>query len=102
MKISGKLYRIKSGSRFTFFIALLIVFVVMASNTLLGLNNASSLTQKEYIQIEVERGDTLWDIANKYMPESKDIRRSVYTLCDVNGIAAHELKEGQILIIPVN
>ena len=102
MKISGKIYRIKSGGRFTLFVAFLLVVIVMASNSLLGLNNASSLTQKQYIEIEVEYGDTLWDIANRYMPDNNDVRRSVYTLCNINGIYAHELKAGQTLFIPVN
>ena len=102
MMISGKIYRVKSRSRFSLFIAFVIVVIVMISNTFLGLNDASSLTQQSYIEITVQHGDTLWNIANKYMPENKDIRRAVYTLCRINEISAHELKAGQILLIPVN
>jgi nucleoid-associated protein YgaU len=74
----------------------------MISNTILGLNNASSLTQQEYMEITVQHGDTLWNIAGKYMAETNDIRRAVYTLCNINEISAHELKAGQTLRIPVN
>jgi cell division protein YceG involved in septum cleavage len=102
MTISGKRYKVKHRSRFTLFIAFLIVFIVMVSNTFLGLNNASSFTQQEYIEITIQHGDTLWNIARKYMPENNDIRKAVHTLCNINEIYAHELKAGQILLIPVN
>ena len=102
MKISGKRYKIKSRSRFTLFIALAIVFMVMASNTFLGLNDVSSLTERQYTEITVKSGDTLWGIAGEYMTGSGDIRKSVYTLCRINGISADELKAGQTLRVPVN
>ena len=102
MTISGRTYRIKSRSRFTSFIVFLIIFFVMASNTILGLSDASSLTQKEYAEITVQAGDTLWNIAKTYMPGDTDIRRSVYSICRLNNIAAHELIAGQKLLIPVN
>ena len=102
MVISGKRYKIKSRSRFTFFVAIAIVFSVMVTNTFLGLNNVSGLTDQEYIQVEVKYGDTLWDMAKVYMSDTQDIRRAVYTLRQLNGIAAHELRPGQIILIPVD
>ena len=102
MTIAGKRYRIKSGSRFILFAAFSIVFLVMIINTFLGLYNASSLTQQEYIEIEVGYGDNLWNIANKYMPDNDDIRKSIHILCNINGISAHELKAGQILLVPIS
>ena len=102
MPVAGKKYKIKSRNRFTLFVALMIVFMVMTSNTLLGFNNASSLTERAYIEITVEAGDTLWDIANEYMTGYGDVRRAVYTLCVLNGIAAHELRAGLTLRIPLD
>ena len=101
MTISGKRYKVKSRFRFTLFIAFLIVCTVMVSNTLMGLNDASSMTKQEYKEITIQYGDTLWNIASQYMPESNDIRRAVYRLCQINEISAHELKAGQTLLIPV-
>jgi len=98
----SKKHRIKSRSRFTLFVALSIVFLVVISNTILGMDNASSMTEEKYMEISVKAGDTLWAIAGKYMPDSKDIRRSVYTLCETNGISADELMAGQVLLVPVN
>ena len=102
MAISGKRYRVKSRGRFTLFIVFVIVCVAMIANAALGLSNASSLTHQEYTEIIVLNGDTLWNIAKEYMPENNDIRKAVHTLCNINGIYAHELQAGQILRIPVN
>jgi len=102
MTIHGKRYKVKSGGRFTLFVVFTMIFIVMVLNMILGLNSASSLTQQEYIEITIQDGDTLWNIAREYMPDNKDVRRAVHTLCNINQISAHELKAGQILIVPIN
>jgi hypothetical protein len=101
MKLAGKRYRIKARGRFLVFMTLVIVFVAMASTTILGLNKADGLTEQEYIVITVEYGDTLWHLARQHMPNNTDIRRAVHTLTTLNEIAAHELRAGQTLIIPI-
>ncbi|MCL1982464.1 MAG: LysM peptidoglycan-binding domain-containing protein [Clostridiales bacterium] len=101
MTVSGKKYRIKSSGRFTLFAAAIIVLLILISNALLGLGSASSMTEQAYIEITVQHGDTLWNIAKTYMPSSIDTRKLVYELCQLNGIAAHELKAGQVLVIPI-
>ena len=95
MTISGKTYKVKSRSRFTLFIVFMIILTATVSTAILGLSSAVSLTQQEYMEITVQYGDTLWHIAKEYMPENTDIRKSVHTLCQINGISAHELKAGQ-------
>jgi len=102
MTISGKTYRVKARGKFTLFIAFMIVLIAIISSTVFGATGADSLGQYEYIQITVQHGDTLWNIARTYMPGVNDIRRAVHILCKVNEISAHELKAGQILLIPVN
>ena len=100
MCFKGKKYRVKSGGRFTMFVAFAIVMIVMVSNTLLGSNNAASLTERQYIEVTVEYGDTLWDMAGTYMT-GKDIRRAVHTLGLINDTSAGELMAGQVIWIPI-
>ena len=100
MTIAGKRYRIKSRSRFITFVVLMILFTVTISSTIMGFNNAGGMTEREYIEITVERGDTLWQLAREHMPNNTDIRRAVHTLSTLNNIAAHELQAGQTLIVP--
>ena len=102
MTISGKKYRIKSGRRFAFSIYLIIMLLMMTSNLVFESSNVSGMTQKGYVEITVQTGDTLWNIARKYMPDDVDIRKSVYTLRQINGIAPQELRAGQILMVPLD
>ena len=99
--ISGNKYRIKSRGRFTLSAAILIILAVTASYSLLGLSDASSMTEQAYLTIEVQYGDTLWHIARTYMPDQSDVRKAVHQLCLLNEITACGLQAGQTLRIPV-
>ena len=101
MTISGKRYRLKSESRFTLFMVLMIILLVMSVNSFLGFYSAKSFTEQQYIEVEIMYGDTLWDIAKTYMADYDDTRKSVYMLAQLNDISPNELKEGQVLLVPV-
>jgi LysM repeat protein len=94
-------YRIKSRIRFTIFVAILMMLLVTGSNTVLGLDNASSLTIPEYAQVQIVAGDTLWDIASRYIQEGNDIRKFVYEICELNKITADSIHPGQSILVPV-
>ncbi|MBE5927746.1 MAG: LysM peptidoglycan-binding domain-containing protein [Lachnospiraceae bacterium] len=95
-------YRISSRIRFTLFVVLVILLITTCANFALGLNTANSATYIEYTQVEVMSGDTLWSIAETYMDDDSDIRRSVYELCKINDITASQLQAGMTLLVPVN
>lgn len=96
-----KKYRIKSRLRFTIFIVVVLLITITAANTVFGFYNADGLSKQEYIQIQVEPGDTLWSIADNYMPDDMDRRKSVHIISSANDINASDLYPGQILQIPV-
>jgi LysM repeat protein len=52
--------------------------------------------QVTIVEIEVEPGDTLWGLASKYYPDSKDIRRTVYDIKKSNNISGH-IYPGQVI-----
>lgn len=102
MEFAGKKYRIKSSFRFTIFVALVIIAFVIISNSLLGLSDVSGLTENEYLEVTIESGDTLWNIADKYMPDGNDLRKCVHVLCQVNSITADSIYPGQIILVPIS
>ena len=97
----NKHYIVKNKIRFTFFVVVSIIFITCFINICLGLNNADSLTKTEYYNLNVTSGDTLWSIAETYMPSDMDIREAVYSLCSVNDISASDLCDGMTIKIPI-
>lgn len=103
IKIGKKKYTIKSKSRFLIFIIVALMLAaaaVSAVMTLAGVNNVLGMAKEDVIEIEIEPGDTLWDIAGEYMSQETDRRKAVYVLCKTNHMSAAQLYAGQILKIP--
>ena len=96
-----KKYRVASKFRFTLFMTVLILCLVTVAGTLMGFNTASSSSRDLYNIVEIEAGDTIWDIATEYGPTSSDARRIVQDICDINEITADELVAGQKIVVPV-
>ncbi len=94
-------YRISSRFRFTVFIVLTIILLTTVIHFVLGLNTAASSTIQEYMDLEIMSGDTLWSIAETYMPRDTDIRQAVYQLCSINDITADELVVGMTIQVPI-
>ena len=97
----NKTYRIKSQFRFTLFIFICIFSIAALTNTVLGFNEASGLTRDAYAQIEIEYGDTIWEIASAYNNSGLDIRRVVYEICEINKIKADQLHPGMVIQVPM-
>ena len=51
--------------------------------------------------VTVHSGDTLWGIASRYSEPSKDIRKQIREICELNGVKAGEIYPGQLIIVPV-
>lgn len=57
---------------------------------------------KSYIEVIVEKGDTIWDISLKYTPKNKDVRKTVYEIRKLNNIENPIILPGQIIKIPID
>ena len=82
-----------------------IVAVVMICSILFGTINTQAapaeVTTKYYTSIQIKSGDTLWEIAGKYMTnEYKDRKEYMKEVCSINHISADEIHAGQFLVIP--
>lgn len=93
-------YKIKSKFRFTLFVALAIVLVMSLTSTIIGNNTADSLTKMTYSEIQIQSGDTLWNLAKEFGPKDQDTRKVVHEICKLNNISADTIYPGQIISIP--
>jgi nucleoid-associated protein YgaU len=99
--IMKKKYRIKSKFRFTLFMTIAILMMISITGTVIGANNAESLTKPVYSEIIVQSGDTLWNLAEEFGPDNKDIREVIFEICELNDISADSIQPGQTILIPV-
>ena len=61
----------------------------------------AEISYKYYTSIQVQKGDTLWHIANAYMTEEyADVNEYIEEICSINHIEACEIHSGQYLTIP--
>lgn len=95
-------HHIKSRARFTIFIAILVIFTVTSINTLIGLNSVSGEEKQRYVTVTVEQGDTLWTLADRYMPSNIDKRKAVYHISKLNALDGSGITQGQVIYVPLN
>ncbi|EHM40352.1 LysM peptidoglycan-binding domain-containing protein [Anaeroglobus geminatus] len=78
----------------------LIAVFLAASFTQLGWTGPS---HKEYISVQVHRGDTLWQIASRVTAADADVRNTVFDIVEVNRLGHNQdIYPGQILQVPVD
>lgn len=89
-------YVLKNRKRFYIFIMTLTVifsFIAFAA----AVNGADF---DEYETVVVKRGDTLWDLAEKYC-NGTDIRRYIEIIKSANGLTDNTIYEGDVLRMPI-
>lgn len=84
---------------------LMFLFIsVISANAIIAKANQNSEKsyQKQYIMIDVEKGDTVWSIANEYMsPGYEDIMELVNEIGFINSLDdSYSVKSGNVLLIP--
>ena len=99
----------KSVARMQKGILAISVVVLIAFGILLGTSiNAFASSQKDissynkyYTSIRIESGDTLWNIADKYIAEFH-LSKSDYIaeVCELNGISENNIQAGDYIIVP--
>lgn len=108
-----KIIRVKSKTRFTIFVILLLFSAAFIINTIIGSNAVTAfddksgemkntVSAKASVSITVSQGDNLWNIAKKYKSEDMDVREAVYYIKDANNMEQSLLVSGQKLVIPVD
>lgn len=57
-------------------------------------------SEQTYFVTDVAVGDTLWSLANRYVPEGESVRSYMKKIRELNQLSGSLLREGQILYIP--
>lgn len=58
-------------------------------------------TYKYYTSVQIQKGDTLWSIADSYMTdEYADKRAYIQEICSINHILEDDIHSGQYITIP--
>ena len=96
-----KKYKIKNRIRFITFVTVIMLVVSFAISGVFNTIKAHSTKEKEYIEVLVESGDTLWNIAKTYGSDDCDIRELIYNICQINNMKASDLRAGQTILVPV-
>jgi len=99
VKAMSRQIRIKSKTRFCIFltaVTALLVLLVAAME-----NGGKAASDMHWIQVEIEEGDTLWNIAERTLPPRTDIRDYIRRIRKTNGLESCNIRVGQKLLIPV-
>ncbi len=88
---------------------LILVIIVFVSACILlgtsirifaGSSHSASAVQTYYTSIQVEEGDTLWTIADKYMEGSNLTKREyIDEICRLNSLQNDKIHSGEYLIV---
>ena len=83
-----------------FIISMILIIFGMVSFVLKP-EYVSGSTEPIYETVIVKTGDTLWDIASKYVDAKTDIRMFIYDISVLNEIQNGQLIPGQEILIPM-
>lgn len=95
--MARKKYVLKDKKRFFSFL----FFSLFLTFTLVYTVSVAGFTEKKYISVTVEKGDSLWSIASKYGGNT-DIRKKIYLIKKINHMDSSDLSENASILVPVD
>lgn len=95
-------YKIVNRVKFNIFIITTVSIIALTVLLFANNNKAYSSTYKNlYKEVMVSKGDTLWKIALKNMPDGYDVRRMIYEIREFNNMDSANIYPGDILKVPI-
>ena len=103
--------RIRTNRRVRSLMIIISVSMIAAIGGYTGIQNGFSdtgISNKAYAaeidiyeRVVVKSGDTIWDIAGNYTEPSKDVRKQVRAICEINNVEPGKIYPGQVLLVPL-
>ncbi len=98
---AGK-YRVVNKTRFIISMVILTILFVSIFSLITNTYKVYAMKEVEYLEVIVNSGDTVWNIAKEYKNEKQDVRELVYIILEVNEIENSMIYEGQKIRIPIS
>ncbi|HKL10692.1 MAG TPA: LysM peptidoglycan-binding domain-containing protein [Clostridia bacterium] len=95
-----KRYRIANRKKFITRTALLLFLSFCILSVPLRLVQANGMQEKQYREIVVKPGDTVWTIAES-QNQDRDLRETVFEIFEANHLHSHIIQPGQTILVPV-
>ncbi len=95
--------RIRRNRRIAAAVLLIGVFILglICGGRMVNASKPEQNTYKYYKEVRVDRGETLWDIANDYITdEYRSTEAYIEEVCEINAISGTEIYYGQHLMVP--
>ncbi|WFR60098.1 LysM peptidoglycan-binding domain-containing protein [Anaerocolumna sp. AGMB13025] len=90
--------------RYAIIIGLLLLITIIFSLSIIttSVTAEKSVTREKTVtSVKIEKGDSLWSIANLYITdEYKDMNTYIKEIMDSNGLTSDVLYEGSYIIVP--
>ena len=78
---------------------LIAIMISIGSNQGLALGNDDKLVEAHYLSIEIESGESLWNIAEKYKAKEQSTSSYIAELKQINNFGSNDICEGDYLIV---
>lgn len=95
----NKKIRIKNKFRFILSICIMLSFLYPVIMYAIDKNNVE-LVDISMSKIYVEKGDTLWAIAERNLPPRTDVRNFINEIKELNNLESVLIREGDIILVP--
>lgn len=91
--------KVVNKRRLSIFISILLVITYPA--IMLAMEKPAKSKNESFINVYIEQGDTLWDIAKENLPPKTDIRNFVHQIKLANDLDSALIREGDSIIVPL-
>ncbi len=101
MKIGNMILRINNKKRAYPILISLTVLIILTIFMFFPITKVEGIEEPQYIEYTVERGDSIWSIAQAYSTEDTNIREFVYNITKLNNKTNQYIYVGELLRIPL-
>lgn len=95
-----KRVRIVNKTRFICFLLALSFVTYLIAGAIFDFEKAYGSSVVKYKYVYINSGDTLWEIA-KGVEESRDVRKEVNRIMELNNMKSAYIKSGDVIKVPV-